>query len=319
MADLIPDRGNERGQLLLIAAFIIATSFVVLALVVNSAIFTENLATRDDVAGSQDALQHRHEVEQSVGAVVEDINGDTSPTISDADDQVEIIGRQGGAQQAVRGRVVDVEFDSIDTGTKIAQDEVGNFSNTTGFVPDWTVAEDVSNTRNFQINLTDNGELQTSANAFQIVVNGSSNNEWTVKVAENSSDPDKVDILVDRPGPPTTQTCTREFDEFLRIDITGASVGGKPCPALDRHSSGTPLWFSSGVDAPYRIDFNSPGEIEGTYSLIVDDGADPHNFLAIDPPYSATAIYNLTVSYSYHTTNVGYETEIRVAPGEVPP
>jgi len=316
MADLIPDRGGERGQLLLIAAFIIATSFVVLALVVNSAIFTENLATRDDVAGSQDALQHRHEVEQSVGAVIEEINGETSPSISDADDQVEAIGRQVGAQQAVRGRVVDIEFDSIDTGTKIAQDEVGNFSNTTGSVPDWTVAEDVTHTRNFQINLTDYSELQSASNAFQIVVNGSNDDEWIVTIADAGSG--NVEILVDRPGL-STQRCTREFDEFLRIDITGASVGGKPCPALDRHSSGTPLWFSSGVEAPYRIDFESPGEIEGTYSLIVDDSADPHNFLAIDPPYSTTAIYNLTLNYSYHTTDVGYETAIRVAPGEVPP
>jgi hypothetical protein len=316
VADLTPDRGGERGQLLLIAAFIIATSFVVLALVVNSAIFTENLATRDDVAGSQDALQHRHEIEQSVGAVVEEINQDNSLSASDADEEIEAIARQGGVQQAARGRVVDVELDSIDPGTKIAQDSVGNFSNTTGSVPDWTVAEDVTHTRNFQINLTDYSELQGPTNAFRVVVNGSNDDEWIVTIAESGSN--DVEILVDRPGLPT-QTCTREFDDFLRIDITDAMVGETPCPALDRNSSGTPLWFGSGVDAPYRIDFRNPGEIAGTYSLIVDDGADPHNFLAIDPPYSTNAIYNLTVAYTYYTTNVGYETAIRVAPGEVPP
>jgi len=36
-------------------------------------------------------------------------------------------------------------------------------------------------------------------------------------------------------------------------------------------------------------------------------------------PYTEDAVYSLNVSYSYYTAEVGYESEIRVAPGEVPP
>jgi hypothetical protein len=324
MADLIPtERASERGQLLLIAAFIIATSFVVLALVVNSAIFTENLATRDDVAGSQDALQHRHGIEQSIGAVVEEINEDSSLGNSDAKDQVEALSRQGGLQQSRRGRVVEVEYGSIDNGIKIAQDKVGNFSNADAGAADWVVIEEVDRTRNFRINLTDYGELTNPSNAFKLVVNGTNDRLWNLTIANETGSGDVVTVEVERGGSPTNKfSCTREFDGSLEIDVTGGTIGGKPCYALDRDGSGTPLWFGSGVDKPYRIEYQNVDKIAGTYSFVVDGPTSSD--IGIAPggsqPYEDTnAIYDLTVTYSYHTTDVGYETAVRVAPGEVPP
>ena len=47
MADL----KGERGQILLIAAFALAVIFIALGLVVNGAIFTENLASQGDASG----------------------------------------------------------------------------------------------------------------------------------------------------------------------------------------------------------------------------------------------------------------------------
>ena len=44
MADVT---GRERGQILLVASLVVATSFVGLALVVNGAIHAENLSTRE--------------------------------------------------------------------------------------------------------------------------------------------------------------------------------------------------------------------------------------------------------------------------------
>lgn len=319
MADLRPpSRADDRGQLLLIAAFIIATSFVVLALVVNSAIFTENLATRDDVPGSQDALQQRHEIEQSVGDAVERINRDDPITPTNRDDMVDSIDVQGGIQQSTRGRVVNVEYVSWDSGTKIAQDEPRNFSNADPGAADWTVVAGVERTRNFRLNLTDYGELVNPSNAFKIVVNGSNDKLWNLTIAEASGD--NVSLQVDRDGV-STKSCTREFEDSMEIDLTAGLVDGRSCFAMDRDSSGTPLWFASGVDKPYKITYENVDKIKGTYSFVVDDpGTVGIAAVGADQPYSdPSAIYNLTVRYSYHTTNVGYETLIRVAPGEVPP
>ena len=164
MADLSPGsrREGERGQLLLIGAFIIAVSFVVLALVVNSAIFTENLATRDEVAGSGDALEYRQEVTQSGGDVLTEINQNNSIDTSDQDDKLEenlgYINTQGGLQQSAQGRIVEIENGSvvIETGIKVAQDTSRPFSNTSAtsdfpaVVTDWVVVEDVETTRNLR-------------------------------------------------------------------------------------------------------------------------------------------------------------------------
>ncbi|MEF8907354.1 MAG: hypothetical protein V5A13_05805, partial [Haloarculaceae archaeon] len=52
-----PDR--DRGQIILVTAFALAVAFVALSVVINGAIFTQNLATRGDTAGGGDALQQR--------------------------------------------------------------------------------------------------------------------------------------------------------------------------------------------------------------------------------------------------------------------
>ena len=68
-------RDDDRGQIILVAAFAIAVIFVSLALIVNSAIFTENLASRGETAGSDGALSMRAMVETNVGDSMEAING----------------------------------------------------------------------------------------------------------------------------------------------------------------------------------------------------------------------------------------------------
>ena len=95
MANLSED---DRGQLILVGAFIIAAAFIVLALVVNSAIFTENLATRDDVPGSQDALEFRDEVHQGVSNVIEGTNQNNGQTETDAEESVTEVGVLTGVE-----------------------------------------------------------------------------------------------------------------------------------------------------------------------------------------------------------------------------
>jgi len=339
VADLRPrQRRGERGQLILIAAFIIAVSFVVLALIVNSAIFTENLATRDDVAGSGEALEYRHEVEQSVGRMITDINRNNTITTNldtRVENNVERIDRQGSLQQSAQGRVVEVTWDSAETGEKFAQDVVRTFENDSTDQQDWTLVEDVDNTRNMQINVTDNSPLDditgTFENPFKMVLTGNSGNKWNMTIAADSSLTDVVVVQVNRTGQDAVQ-CSADFDGSLEIDVTGGTVGGEPCHALTRTTDGTPMWLARNVNAPYTIEFEDGDQIKGTYSFVVEGSpsvdpslsrnfADPDD--ADDPadggPYHTDAVYSTRVTFSYYTANVGYETDVRVAPGEVPP
>jgi len=340
VADLIPGsrREGERGQLLLIGAFIIAVSFVVLALVVNSAIFTENLATRDEVAGSGDALEYRQEVARSGGDVVTEINQNNSIATSDQEDKLEInlghINTQSGLQQSAQGRIIEVENGSIvtESGIKVAQDTSRSFSNTSAtsdfpvLVDDWVVVENVENTRNLRMNITDLSLLVSPTNPqpFELEIENSSAS-WNMTIAYNDVT-DLVTVTVESPTHGSPEECTRTATDFITIDVTRGTVGGEPCHALSRTTDGTPMWF--GLDGEYDIKFNNYDNIEGTYSFIIDDGDfDDENFGdgGSNPddddhdPYFRDAIYNVTVPFNYYTEDVGYETEIRIAPGEVPP
>jgi hypothetical protein len=332
VANLSPGSGSragERGQLLLIAAFIIGVSFVVLALVVNSAIFTENLATRDDVAGSDDALDYRHEVSQNLGDVVTAINQNNS-VLDDysssnldtpVESNVETLQRQSGIQQSSQGRVVDIAFDSWEPGLKVAQDDPRTFTNTSGSKTDWTVVENVPNTRNVKLNVTQDPGIALLSDPFEMVVERGGD-EWTLTIADDSTGTDDVLIEVDRPGE-SPETCTSEFDGYLIIDVTGGTIGGDPCHALTRLTDGTPMWFGTGVSPDYDIRFENGDELVGTYSFVVEDPAtpdDPGDFGSPGSgPYTKDAVYSASVSYHYYTQNVGFETVVRAVPGEVGP
>jgi len=329
MADLtqfLPD-DRERGQLILIAAFILAVSFVVLAIVVNSAIFTENLATRDDVAGSQDALEHRYEVTQSIGELLRVANNDTSINHTHVEESVENVSAQGGVQQSSLGRIVNLSYSGNETGLRIFQeDQTRNFrSNGTETQPpqnDWNLTtEDEFAVRNFEINVTDSTTLVDS-DPFRVVANhtGDPAVEWSLTISRHDSgDGIEVEVEHTTQGP---ESCTRDdVGDHTVVDVTGGTVEGEPCTALTELQNGTDMWFGTGVNDPFRIEYENGDNIQGTYSFIVNDtsvdsGLNVDNHPDDSEPHDA--IYSVDVSYTYYTPSVGYETEIRVAPGEVP-
>lgn len=320
MAHLRATGRGERGQIILVAAFLIAVTFVVLALVVNSAIFTENMATRDDVAGSHDALEHRAEVQDSVGTALEAVNENSSQGEDDLNTTIGQLNAEGGGQKASQGRLVNVSVNQTVAGTRIAQDNNESY----GFLSNdsdeyWTVAEDVSQTRNLRLNFTDPVEDVD----FELLVEAEDGStEWLLTV-EGDSGPD-VEVTVESNG--EEESCERDgVGEFFEIDVTGGTVAGEPCHALTRlQEGGTEMWFGAGVDAEYNVTFDTDKSTKGTYSMIVDEDADFEDDNFEDDsnsgfPYYHDAIYSVTVSYEFYTSAVGYETDIRVAPGEAPP
>lgn len=67
-----PDR--ERGQLVLLSGLLLATSLVALVLILNSAIYTENLATRNDGVPATDAIEYRENARQGAAGAIEHVN-----------------------------------------------------------------------------------------------------------------------------------------------------------------------------------------------------------------------------------------------------
>ena len=77
---------TDRGQLLLITALAIAVILVTVALLLNAAIYTENVATRDTTADGAAAIEVRGDIVQSIGGIIEAENrhGKTQTAVEDS-------------------------------------------------------------------------------------------------------------------------------------------------------------------------------------------------------------------------------------------
>lgn len=340
MADL---RRADRGQIILIAAFALAVTFVALALIVNSAIFTENLASRGETGGSDDALEARAMVEASAGEALYGANVHNTSSDSALDDGFEDglvhTQQQLEFQQVTSGVLVDVSLVSGSQvyGSRIAQNESGGRTfedNALSGGGEWQVvtrasrfSADHNATRSFEMNVS---ELPSSSDPFIVRANGTGGSpKWRMEVYSNTLGAILVGdtITVDVTTPSGSESCTVSADrEYTHIDVTEGTVDGEPCDALQRgftDSGGLTVYdgrFAHGVGDEYNVTFENGDDVRGNYSLVTrTTGASttPNLDNTIgSSPYVTNAIYNVSVQFTYETSEVKYETRIRVAPGE---
>lgn len=302
----VSERG-QRGQLLLVGGVVLALTFIALAIVVNSVIFAENLATRGDVPGGEGAIEYQHETVQAVGGVLAAVNENDSASPDTIEPAVENISVQGGLQQSRQGRVVNITYLDRESGVRIANNSPGNFTDSAGSST-WTVAENVSATRNVQF------EFESPGIDFRVVLNETgSDSYWNMTVTDDN----KLTIEVNQAGEsPRSDTCQTEGGDLSTVDVTGATINGTACQALERTGAGEPLWFGYGLNE-YDIEFENADEADGNYSMIVKDMGSLD--VKSEPDNDGDAVYSVTVIYQYTTSAVRYETKVRVAPGEAPP
>jgi len=336
VADL---NGDERGQILLVAAFALAVIFVSMALIVNSAIFTENLASRGETAGSDRALSMRATVETNVGEGIAaaNRNNNSSPTelVDATRADIRTLSRQTGRQAARSGRVVDVTYQSNRPGVRIAQTD-GSALTTGGGVTDYRVVGGVSRvdgangTRAFEIAASDITATD-NASAFEVSVQrtGATGNEnsWRARIYRTGAETVHIRTLRNNSTSTLVEDCEVTRDSGLstfRIDLTGGTVDGEPCDALGTAPSGANVHFGAGTDVTpggtdtYDIEFANADQVTGNFSMVVYRR--PSTTLDLSSigtsPTSTTALYDVTVRYTHLTTDLRYETDLRVAPGE---
>lgn len=347
MADLTDDR----GQMILIAAFALAVTFVALALIVNSAIFTENLASRGETAGSDDALSMRAMIEQNAGDVLDSANRFNYSNLDVTIDRgIRNTSVQTEQQQVTNGVLVSVTWDESDPskqteGLRIAN----NSSSATSFdepeapgvlnsPTNYTVVRNVerisgvnggNGTRAFVINAS---EIvgDDNASSFEIEVRDSSlaslgnTNTWQMHIWNSSGDRTiHVVTVKNNGGTVTRETCQVESRRsYVRIDVTDGTIDSQPCDALGITANGENMHFASGATDKYDIRFKNTSEIRGNFSMIVNaDSGDMPGYIDNGPPvtdglYYTEAYYSITVRYTYDTADLQYVTDIRVAPGE---
>jgi hypothetical protein len=318
---------DERGQIILIAAFAMAVTFVTLALVVNSAIFTENLASRGETSGSDDALLVRHEVERATGSAIEYANAHnatSNETLANSlRDSVATISAVTTEQHATGGKIVTVEGPTaIENGTQIRDESLGGstFVNATvggANETDWRVADGIAETRAYRMNVTGVNRTDNfggpAAEQFQLIVTDSGGGTWTMNVThENTATGGEYRVGVENAAGEEGYCAVDETVDYFHVDLTAGLVAGEPCPALS---------FGEGLSTPYDITYQEGDEVTGNYSVVVnDESVSSNDNLASSPgsddPYWDEAIYAANVTFRYDGPDMTYETTVRAAPGE---
>jgi len=291
-----PSGNNSRGQVMLIAAFVLAVSFLAVAVMLNAVIYSENLATRGEDARGSEAIAYRADIADGAGQLLEYAN-ENETTFGNRTEAFNRTLRpmynDTARVQAIDGIATDLSVRSISEGTLVAQrDPTRDFTNATGS-EQWVLAEDAAGTRAFRINVTDQSALASSTgDAFTVNVSDGSD-EWSVSIYGNNTTTTTIEIN-------GSSTCT--VGSTPSIDMTGGKINGEPCESLV---------FASGVAGDYDIKFDNADAIVGTVSLVANTtDYDP------DGPHVEAVIYSATLHLRHASADHVYATDVRVAPGE---
>lgn len=338
---------RDRGQLIVITALVLAVVLIALALVVNSAIYTENVASRDTGIESGQVQEDRQLIEEDLQRHIDRSNRET---VADDWSSVESTFTNGhshweGAMQdraSVNGRSVTTSIQSTTEGTHIRQDTSRNFTaggTTMAGDPDWTVAENVTEAGPFRLDverssLLDVDDLETlsdpvdavSGNAFYVSIENSTG-EWKVYVFRDSSS--NVYLYTVGPG---DDSLTDQFDEIddglldaegicvegstddtVTLDFREPRFGELDCTTLEFYDDRT---LGTDHDIRYRNARTSNlisenDRVTGTYEIVVDVEANREPFYepgSGERPQATAVIHTATISMEYRSTELYFRT-----------
>jgi len=322
---------RDRAQMLLVGALLLAVVVIALAVIANAAIFTGNLASRSPGSSGADALELRHEVEQSTGGLVTNVNANTYSDYltreAALENGIETQDEGLGYHSASTGKSVLTSHGSHTRGIRIEDESPGGSefgsadSSTGGGSADWDVATSVTDARAFRFEV-DRSSLSgdTAADGdwsdqfiVQIAPSSGGSPQWSVHFGEDGSGNAIVNVTRGSAGSVVPVGECDLSGGTATVDVTRGTADGRPCEPLDE------MWFGPDAIAPaYDIRFENGDAARGNYSLVVDDGAatPAASSRTSDGPASYLAIYEAVVDYRYNSPTVTYATEIRVAPGE---
>ena len=314
--------GGDRGQILLVAGLAIAVTLVALVLLLNTVIYTQNLATRGPQVEDGEAVAFRSEVVTGVGRVVDAENRAGHVEWSEVDTNVTAaIALYDDLQSryaAERGIVTDVEEETVSftRGVLLWQTNASRtFAAAGNDEPvDWTLVENASEVRKFRMTVSGENLSEGPSGAFGVQLNDSAGTKWQVYVYNDTASDDIAVAVKNGTEASATEVC-RVSDLHATVDLTAGTVNGLPCPEL--------VW-AKGVAAPYNVTFRNGGRATGTYAVTVDtspsETAVPDaNFAEPtdeESPRAVPAVYAVAVDIHFETPTLAFHTRVRIAPGE---
>lgn len=273
------DGEGDRGQMILLMGVVLAVMFVALALLVNAAIYTDNVATRGgDPAG--EALEYQNGVVDSTEGLIKAENEEGNATEEEVRPALENISNYHRQYHLRRGAATNTTF-SVSEGRNITE------VNTDGF-GDWTA--NANEVRGFVIDIDIND--MTTGSQFEVILPGedvyvNKTGDSSINIEDSSEDP----------------FCSYSGSDPVRFNLTNASLNGESC-GFDTSS------FDDGGD----IGINQGDKGAGGYRALIESDAD----ISGPPPNTTTFIYRVELDLRVDTPELQYERQGLEIVSEVP-
>jgi hypothetical protein len=304
--------------MMIITALLLAVVFVGLALVLNSAIYTENLSTRS-TSDTDDALSAASTTFETTGTRLRRVNTRHNNSYDDlTQNYTELTNsfqESRATEYAKRGTSFEITTISQTNGTRLQQtDQSRDFTNMSGSSSDWQVAESVSGISDYEMVVnrdglyTDKGGSGLLSNSSTVYITDEGGTVWELHIYESTDNNVVIKPIVAGTEKPTCEVDATE----AKIDFVAGTIGGNSCSSLV---------FAEGLEGTLDIEYRNPDEISGTYSLRVNVVIDPttNNHYAEPGTGSPTAtpnIYATTTRLAYTTSDISFASTQQVVAGE---
>lgn len=309
---------DDRGQLMLVGALTLAVMLVTLAVLLNAAIYTGNVATRDAGPGTGEAIEYETEATAMARSTIEALNerdgeeyDHLEQNFTDAVDAWSGMARNHSAVSLATTSVTTV---SVDFGTVIRQQDSLAFTDPDG-AEGWRLAENVNESR-IRLNVSQDSlyvadsPSDAETNALNVIyIDGAGQHPLRFYTPDGTDD---VRVGV---GPTWALIgqCTVDpgADDQVIVDFDENTVGGEPCEAI-----GT---LQDGLGDEYEIRIRNGHKATGTYAVNVNKSIGNVAIAADadgDDPTVTTVLYGATLRVTYRSPDVYYRSEFQVVAGE---
>lgn len=287
MADVNPFSGRERAQLILVSGLVIAVSLILLVLLLNTVIFTDNVATRGIADETGDALKVQTNAEREILTYTESVTGADGAAKATA---VEAAGERLFAHlETTHGeRGIQLQGNvSARPGYALSDEEID-------LEPDdsMTLGSGVADVDEFSIrvngaDLSDSSEPEDS---LELNVNGG---DWVLYFDRVNGD--EVELR-DESGP----ICDGESFDDPTVNFVTSEVNGESCDDLWDEDIEPP-----GVNEPFDMELiaNDDNGV-GAFTLVAAGDGE--------------IVYDVTIDFVYRTPTLTYNTTTTVEGAERP-
>ena len=325
MADVTPFsrvESADRGQLFLVTALAIAVMLVSLALILNTAIYTENIATRTTDTQLDDATSGQRALVAASGTILDAENrngGSASDIDSRFDSSLANWSTTAGTLEAANGFTIDATYTGTNTtGLRIHQDDPSrNFTDNTSD-DDWEVVDD-GRVRGIRLNVSQDDLSTTESSAFTVHLDDQDGVGTDVNVSMHANGSNVVVTVRNDTGLVGACEVEPPSGDSLVVDVGSKTVGDRYCGPLEA--------VHDGIDGDVDVRFDNAQNVSGTYELyataddddLLDlfDGAEYASVGSGYWPVQQDALYAANVTFVFYSSDTTVEKEIRIAPGEL--